>query len=170
MFMVASFGLLALSCAKDGRATVEYKSWTMQYYELPPTNQARLRLVVTTVTGEVDRTVVTNVNIPFLERLREVNRKAYYGFEVSTNGDLTAFSFGGSGAKGYFGRTLSPVELKRLDKLISKLPSDEGKLPPPGERVVVQAAQKAHWKVFVYDRRKAPIEVGQISQLVGESQ
>lgn len=123
-----------------------------------------LRMVVTVVTGEVESTALTKMTETerFYQQLRFEKR----GFEVYTNGDISGFSFDSIGAKGSCCNKLSPSEMKRLEVLTARLPTDRGRLPPPGERVVVQTTRGKQWKVRVYDRSKASPEIGQILELI----
>ncbi len=114
-----------------------------------------LKLIVTAFEG--DQPPVING----LQNLSESGR----GFRVAADGQVEYFRRDGMGEKGGWGSTIPDADLKRLDKLLLKLPDDGARLPPPGRYLVLQVPEGNHCRARVYDRANAPDEVWEILHL-----
>ena len=69
------------------------------------------------------------------------------------------------GSKGSWHPAIPNADQKRLDQLLSRLPDDGARLPPPGRRVVLQVPEGDHSRARVYDLANAPDEVLEILRL-----
>ncbi len=163
--------LLTLGCASTKRADAEYSKWTQPYVTRPMATRwfgdppLPLRLVVTTIEGEVDSAALTNMTP--LQIMEQQARIATHGFALCSNGVVQSFSSDFMGSKGGGGK-LSVADMKHLETLLPKLPSDRRRLPAPGARLVVRTAEHGRWRVRVYNGRNAPQEVRELLQFMAE--
>ncbi len=88
-----------------------------------------------------------------------------FGTEVSTDWQVYHFNYGPSGGKGSGYWKINDADQKRLRALLSKLPDDGQRLPPPGRRVILQVPEGDHCRARIYDRANAPDEVYEILRL-----
>ncbi len=91
--------------------------------------------------------------------------KTRFGVDVSTDWQVYSFSIGPFGAKGSGYWKITGTDQKRLDTLLSNLPDDGHRLPPPDRRMVLQVPQGDHCLARVYDRANAPDDVCEILRL-----
>ncbi|MGO9114243.1 MAG: WD40 repeat domain-containing protein [Thermoguttaceae bacterium] len=87
------------------------------------------------------------------------------GCTVAADGGVYYVVWGPFGTQGGGPTTIPADDQKQLDKLLSKLPDDGARLPPPGRRVVLQVPERGHCRARVYDRANAPDEVLEILRL-----
>lgn len=168
VFLAAVLALRAEDASPKLNALSDYARWTRPWSE-HATNSAQLggaelKLVVTTVSGEQPLSVVTNMTP--LERLNLAYHLKTVGSEISTHGRCWSYFASNTESKGTPVRQLSDDELKQLDDLLAHLPDDDLKLPPPGQRLVVQVFEHGHWRIRVYDRNTAPPEVVSLLKLI----
>lgn len=133
------------------------RPWSEHATNSPQLGGAGLKLAVTIVSGEKPLSVVTNMSP--LERLNLAYHLRTAGTEISTNGLCWSYFASNTDSQQTPVRRLSAVELKQLDGLLARLPSDHQTLPPPGKRVIVQVLEQGHWRIRVYDGNTAPPEV-----------
>lgn len=156
---------------KEGKSdaqNTDYEQWIARYVRTNHTavfgvfgkgEVVPIKLRVTVVEGEP--------NTNGIEALSHLGLGvSTYGAVISTHGRIAYFSHSDFGSKGSSGGPpLSAAELKKLDSLLTKLPDDGERLPPPGRRMILQADVDGHWVVRVYDRANAPDVVWEILRL-----
>lgn len=113
-----------------------------------------LKLIITAIEG--DQPPVING----VQNLLEMR-----GTRVAANGQVMYFHRNVMGEKGGWDSTIPDADLKRLDKLLLKLPDDGARLPPPGRYLVLQVPEGNRCRARVYDRANAPDEVWKILHL-----
>jgi len=118
----------------------------------PPLDQAASRALLTI-------TVIEGDDLPVQERQAELWGNNYrivtYGCSVSTKGRVSYFQYDSGGFKGSGYPVLPKHDLKQLRLLAANLPDDHSQLPPPGRRLIIEAAISGKRSVRVYDRRYA---------------
>jgi hypothetical protein len=143
----------------DAAVTDEYARWVKKYGLTDEMSMGRAqgagppRLIVAMVDHE-----------PQPGQKTFDDRGVISGTELSIDGFRHGFSISSMGAKGSSGGEALPADqLKRLDELFIALPDDEGKLPPPERRVLIQSliGRKRH----VFDEC-GRVERGQFAALV----
>jgi len=63
-------------------------------------------------------------------------------------------------------RWMVPADWQMLDALLIRLPSDNGQLPPPGQRIIIQIWADGQWQIHVYDGNNLPTEVANVLTLL----
>ncbi len=141
---------------KPNPARREYDEWIKQFNWDGYKNDSPLpKLSVTATEGDEPQ---PNGNVGWPQGIR-------YGCEVTADGKSYGFYFNALGTKGSGPTTLPDADLKRLDQLLSKLPDDGARLPPPGRRVVLQVPRGRDCLARVYDRGNAPDEIWEILRI-----
>jgi WD40 repeat protein len=133
----------------------EYERW-VKFYSASSTEGKPPRLVVTAL--EHDEPQANAQDLIY-------QRAIGYGCSVTADGGSYDFYWDPGGTKGGGPTTIPADDLKRLDKLLSKLPDDGARLPPPNRRIVLQVPAGDHFRVRVYDRANAPDVVWEIIRL-----
>jgi len=145
-----------------------YAAWVKPWAESPATSRwlsgMGLKLIVTTVRGEVPLSVVTNMTM--LESLYLAYHLKVTVAEVATNGDGYCHFITNTGGKDAPLGRLTSKQLKQLDRWLAKLPDDGAQLPPPGRRVVVQTWADGAWHLRVYQGNNPPAELKSILGLL----
>lgn len=163
-----AFAARADDSANSASPTPEYAHWIKSWQERPTTNSIpngpQLKAVVTIVQGEAPVSAITNMTP--VQRLYVAYRIRVVGTEISTNGLYRCYFTSNTDAKSAMLRSLSPENLKQLDHLLSHLPDDHGKLPPPGQRVVVQVLKHGQWDIHVYDGTAMPPQIHSLLALI----
>ena len=163
-------GCISLAGAeeKPGPSRTAYDQWVQTYRTGAPTGwfpgpedtpkrvPVPLRLVVTAIEGDEPQ---ANGQEPVFPR------QSSHGCQVAADGRVSHFYHGPMGSKGGGYPTIPDAALKRLDQLLSRLPDDGARLPPPGRRLVLQVPEGDHFGARVYDRANAPDEVWEILRL-----
>jgi hypothetical protein len=135
---------------KSTKARKEYQSWIERHASK---SLKGLKLVITVISGE---------------------EKARAGFGFGTSSIVCTVSVGGIvsfsyisdfGEKGSSGNSIKPADLKRLNDALKELPDDGSRLPPVGQRVLIQAVDTPQPKTRVYDRANAPASILKILRL-----
>src|SRR5690242_9946611 len=144
MRTIIAFVLLAAVFAAQAEASTNamssatsYAQWTKSWAERPVTNSIPggpgLKAVVTIVKGEAPPSVTTNMTP--VERLYLAYRLKVIGSEIATNGSCRCYVASNTGSQTMPLRQFSADESKQLDELLTNLPDDDMKLPPPGDRI-----------------------------------
>ena len=122
------------SLSPEARA---YQQWVSRYAREKPESMrssdqgGKVKLIVATVEGDETSTPGDGVY--------PARRASIAGAELSTDGHVWGFMESAFGSKGSGGGSPVPAEdMKRLDELLTRLPGDGQRLPPPGRRVLVQ--------------------------------
>ena len=169
------FALLAAVCpalaadsASDAAAPSAYAKWIKPWAARPTTSPvlggAELKVMVTTVQGEASASAATSLTP--LERLYQGYHIKVSTAEVATNGDYRSYFVSNTDALTTPVRRLSEKDFQQLEQWLAQLPEDNGQLPPPGHRVIVQVLEDDQWHIHVYDGAKAPSEVKSILALL----
>ena len=159
---------MAFSTSAAETATTDYARWIKPWSEHASTSSrlgAELKVIVTLVSGEQPLSVVTNLTP--VQRLTLAYHLKTASSEVTTNGGCWSFFASNSTSAEAPIHWFSPDELKQLGELLAHLPDDGATLPPPGQRIVVQAWEQDHWRIHVYDRANAPAELQSILVMLG---
>ncbi len=94
------------------------------------------------------------------------SKQVEYGTTVTADGHVASFRHSSRGTRGGGGGAPLPAEtLARLDELLSKLPDDGGRLPPPNRRLLLQTDLGGVITARVYDRANAPAAIWEILRL-----
>ncbi len=149
-------GPLAAAEEKPSPARSEYDQWVQLHAWKFPTEGPPLKMGVIAI--EHDEPQANAQDLIY-------ERKISYGCSVTADGRPYDYWRGPWGSKGGGGEKLPADDLKRLDKLLSKLPDDGGRLPPPNRRLVVQVPEGDHSRTRVYDRANAPDVVWEIIRI-----
>ena len=131
-----ALGCLAAAClnatlAADPAANeLEYKTWLSRHASEDLLSRTRYgrrvprRLVITEFEGDDANTQLG---------VREFSREATHGTEITMDGKPESFSRDSFADRGGGSDTPLPAStLSRLEELLSALPDDGGRLPPPG--------------------------------------
>lgn len=168
ILLAAVFAARAEDAANSLPAVSDYAHWIKPWAERPVTNSvsggAGLKVVVSVVTGEAPLSTVTNMSP--VERLAAAFHINVVASEITTNGACRFYSVSNTDAKLAPARQFSADALQQLDDLLARLPDDGLTLPPAGQRVVVQVLEQDHWRVRVYDRAAAPVEIRSLLALI----
>ena len=126
----------------------------------PQGNRDEIKLVITSF-GNDDR--------PISEPL-ELYRSYSSSWGLSKDGyTVHGFCYSGGykggGQRGGSGTPLTKQEMERLDQLVSELPSDNGVLPPPNRRVLVESIGETEVQSRVYDLANLPPQACKLFQL-----
>jgi len=163
--IIFSTAAWSLSAAE---ATNTYASWVKPWMEQPATspslNGAGLKLVVTSVRGEVDPATV--IAMTPVQRIYLSYHLKVSATEVATNGDFRSYVVSNTYAEPGNVRQLAPKDFQQLDQLLAKLPEDNSQLPPAGNRLVLQVLEDGQWRVRVYDGSNLPPEVKAVTNLL----
>jgi hypothetical protein len=147
-----------------------YTNWIKPWTERPATSAALagagLKLIVSNVRGEADKTTV--VAMTPLQRLDLAYHIRVSAMEVATNGGCRSYVVSNTDARTSDVRWLSPAEISELDQLLGQLPADDSQLPPPGNRVVLQIWADDQWHVHVYNGNDLPPEVEAVLSLLAK--
>ena len=92
-------------------------------------------------------------------------RRRTSGRIVSTTGLIYLFRSDSRSLKGGEGDPISPDDLRKLTVLLTRLPTDGHRLPPPGQRIVLQSNAHGFNEARVYDTTQIPPEVAEILRL-----
>jgi hypothetical protein len=133
------------------------KPWTNRAATSPALGEARLRAIVSIVSGEAEFSAVTNMTP--VERLRTSYQIRVAATEVATNGTYRNYFVSNTDARTTRTREFSQEEFQKLNEALALLPEDNSQLPLAGRRVVVQIWENNQWRVRVYDGNKPPPEV-----------
>lgn len=87
------------------------------------------------------------------------------GFAVSTEGTISTFRFTATAFQGGGPGELPREDFERIREVVKHLPSDTGKLPPAGRRIVFQTTEAGGVTARVYDRASMPDEALEILRL-----
>lgn len=172
LFALVLFASVMIAQAQDAAgnssAAAGYEHWTQPWASRPLTNSIPggpdLLAVVTTVKGEVPLANIAKMTP--VERLYVAYQVKVIGTEIATNGACRNYFSSNTDAESVPVRHLSTDDFKRLQELLANLPDDDRKLPPPGNRVVVQVAEGGHWNLHVYDGSALPAQIQTILQLI----
>ncbi len=169
IFVAVIFSIAAVSLSA-AEATNTYAKWIKPWMEQPavsPTlNGAGLKLVVTSVRGEVDEAAVTAMTP--VQRIYLSYHLKVAATEVATNGNFRSYVVSNTYAEPGEVRQLSPEDSLQLDQLLAKLPEDNSQLPPAGNRIVLQMFADGQWRVRVYDGANLPSEVKAVLSLLAK--
>ncbi|EEF63471.1 WD40 repeat domain-containing protein [Pedosphaera parvula] len=141
----------------------DYERWVTNYARKDLTKMvasdgtAQLKLVITALEGEES---VQSADVFRTSILRFVT-------ELSTSGQVRGFTYSYMSTKGSSGTPIPAADLKRLDKLLARLPEDGFHLPPPGRRMLLQAVSGQRLVTRVYDLANTPDIVWEILRLSG---
>ena len=165
--IIFSTVVASLSAAE---ATNTYANWIKPWMEQPATsptlNGAGLKLVVTSVRGEVDQATV--IAMTPVQRIYLSYHLKVAATEVATNGNFRSYVVSNTYAEPGEVRQLSPEDFRQLDQLLAKLPEDNSQLPPVGNRIVLQVFTDGQWRVRVYDGANLPPEVKAVLSLLAK--
>lgn len=166
---VAVIFAVALSAFAADSATT-YANWIKPWLEQPVTSPALagagLKLIVSRVQGEADTAAVTAMTP--VERAQLAYRIKVAAAEVATNGYLRTYFISNTDARSSAVRSLATGDWALLDPLLAQLPDDHARLPPAGERLVVQFLNDGQWRVRVYDGKNLPLEVKDLLALLAK--
>jgi WD40 repeat protein len=150
----------------------QYEAWVRNYRQTPPEAAdvlvsrnhvaSRELLTITVIEGD-DLPVQKEQIAPLGNNYRIVT----YGCSVSTKGLVSYFQYDSGGFKGSGYPILPRQDLKQLKLLAANLPDDHSQLPPPGRRLIIQAATSGQTSARVYDRANMPDPVLKIIRLAG---
>ena len=142
------------------------KPWTEQPATSPTLSGAGLKLIVTSVRGEVDA-AATAAMTP-VQRIYLSYHLKVAATEVATNGDFRSYVVSNTYAEPGEVRRLSPEDFLQLDRLLAKLPEDNLQLPLAGNRIVLQVIVDGQWRARVYDGANLPPEVKAVLGLLAK--
>jgi WD40 repeat protein len=161
-------GSIASAESSDGDQK-EYESWIRPYRQAPPqsvdgVDPSGHGIVTPALLGII---VEKGDDIPINEKRARLSGNGYrivtYGCTVSADGRISYFD---GRFNGFGGFNLPKKDLLELMRLLHQLPDDHSRLPPPGRRLVIQAAAAGGVGVRVYDRANPPDPVLEIIRLV----
>ena len=141
--------------------TETYESWIRRYRSEPLTgalgDNNKIKLRITAIEGD-DRKPEEKANslIPTGDSVVQ------YGCAISAEGTISYFRISPLGVKGGGPSEFPSENIEKLNHLITNLPDDRGKLPPPGRRLVIQVAAENRVIARVFDRANAPDVILQI--------
>jgi len=164
----AVFNVSAADSTSELSTMADYSRWIKPWSEHTNVSSrlgGELKAVVTIITGERPLSVVTNLTP--VERVNLAYHLRTAGSEITTNGTCWSYFASNLSANEAPIRQFTPGELKQLDDLLAQLPDDNLSLPPPGQRIVVQVREQDHWRIRVYDRATAPLEIRTLLILIG---
>jgi len=169
IFVAIIFFTVATSLSA-AEVTNAYANWIKPWMEQPATsptlNGAGLKLVVTSVRGEVDQaTVIAMTPVQRIYLSYDIKVSAT---EVATDGNFRSYVVSNTYDQSSDVRQLSPKDFQQLDQLLAKLPEDNSQLPPAGNRIVVQIFADGQWRVRVYDGSNLPPEVKAVLSLLAK--
>ena len=154
LFMIGCISL-AKADEKPNPKRTEYDRFLQPFTAKAP-SEVPLKLIVTAIEGDEAQAGTQEPDI---------SREVSYGCEILADGEVQNFHREAVGGMGAGTNTIPADDQRRLDKLLSKLPDDGARLPPPGRRVVLQVPKGGHCLARVYDRANAPDEVLEILRL-----
>ena len=168
VLFVAVFAAQAEDSTNTMSSETAYARWTKSWADRPVTNSipggTGLKAVVTIVKGEAPLSVTTNMTP--VQRLYLAYQMKVIGSEIDTNGSCRCYIASNTGSQTVPARQLSPDQIKHLNALLTNLPDDNMKLPPPGQRIVVQVLDKDHWRIRVYDGTAMPPDIHSLLALI----
>jgi hypothetical protein len=169
-FLLAVLTLAVFSGVFALRADEAYANWIRPWSERPATSPAfgngNLKLVVSRVRGEKEITAVASMTP--VERLQFSYRIQVSAAEVSGDGGLRTYFVSNTDTGSSPVRPMAAADFQQLDALLNRLPDDGEKLPPAGNRVVVQNLDGGRWHVRVYDGKNLPAEVKDLMALLAQ--
>jgi len=145
------------------KSTTTYQEWvdrhthkdfrTADIYGKP----AYVKMILTRVEDEADGKPAQAM------RLSETRDE----FELLTNGQSKDFRHSAHGSRGGGSDARLPAEtLARIDRLLARLPDDDGLLPPANRRLLIEATTLPERRVRVYDLADAPPGIYELMRLV----
>jgi hypothetical protein len=162
-FFALIFSAVTLPLFADD-ADPAYVAWIKPWTEQPATSAAMggvgLKLIVSCVEGETNAAAASAMSPK--DRLILAYHLRVSTTEVSTNGECRSYVVSNTAARTSTLRHMTPGDWGMLDPMLSQIPPDNGQLPPPGQRVIIQIWQGDHWQVFVYDGNHLPTEVANV--------
>jgi len=168
ILLSAALSVRAADSTNSLSSVADYARWVKPWADRSITNSRpageELKVIVTLVSGEPALSAVTNMTA--LERLNLAYRIKVTASEITTNGSCRSYFTSNAALYEVSPRQLSAEDLKRLDGLLLHLPDDGLKLPPPGQRIIVQVLERNHWRIRVYDRDTAPPEIRLLMELI----
>lgn len=143
-----------------------YESW-IRGYETGPLGAAlndrhRIQFRITAIEGDDLKPDEKTASV-----LGNDYRTFCYGYTVSTKGTISFFRFTSMAMQGSGPGRLPAEDFKKLKTLITELPDDHSRLPPPGHRLVLQVVKGTGVLARVYDRANMPDSVLEILRLTG---
>jgi WD40 repeat protein len=98
-----------------------------------------------------------------------VGRTSISRVQVSTAGEVWYFSmqFGAFSGGGMGGGQLDAADLTLLKLLTGNLPDDDHHVPPLEDRVIVSVVRDSTVTVRLYDRRRLPDEIAEMTRITG---
>lgn len=142
------------------------KPWSEQATNSPALGGAGLKLLVSCVQGETNAAAAAAMSQ--VERVALAYHLKIAATEVATNGEVRSYAVSNTNPQTGTVRQLSPSDFTMLNLLVNRLPSDNGQLPPPGNRVVVQSLADGQWRVRVYDGNHLAPEVLDVLNLLAK--
>ena len=142
------------------------KPWTEQATNSPVLGGAGLKLLVSCVQGETNAAAAAAMSP--VDRLALAYHLQVLATEVATNGEFRSYAVSNTNPQTSAVRQLSPSDFTMLNLLVNRLPSDNGQLPPPGKRVVMQSLADGQWRVRVYDGNHLAPEVEDVLNLLAK--
>jgi hypothetical protein len=169
-FFLGAMLATGLAAASVSRADEAYANWIRPWSERPAQSPAlnggSLKLIVSRVKGEKEIAAV--VNMTPVERLQFSYRIQVSAAEVAGDGSLRTYFVSNTDAGSSPVRQMATTDFQRLDSLLNQLPEDDSKLPPAGNRIVVQYPDGGQWRVRVYDGKNLPPEVKNLMALLAK--
>jgi WD40 repeat protein len=172
LLLSAGYNQVVAAAESSEELRKQYEAWVRAYRQTPPAdgfvsrNHVASRELLTITVIEGDDLPVQKEQI---EPLGNNYRIVTYGCSVSTKGRVSYFQYDSGGFKGSGYPILPKQNLKQVKLLAANLLDDHSQLPPPGRRLIIQAATSGKTSVRVYDRANMPDAVLQIIRLAGAS-
>jgi len=161
-FWLAAACLAAPPAADSDAAQSEYQAWVDRHEKKEFTGRtmqgepAPLKLLIAAVEGD---------DLPQNPRF---STEVEHSTEIAMDGHVWGFHSSSWGRGGGGGGTVLPAAtLARIDELVTGLPDEAPRLPPPGRRLLLQAAVGNKIVAHVIDRGNAPDGFWEILHLCG---
>jgi hypothetical protein len=168
--LVAVLAFRVLFAVCNSRADDAYTSWVRPWLERPVASPVfagrNLKLIVSRVKGEAEIAAITNMTP--VKRLQLSYRLEVFAVELAADGRLRTYFVSNTDASSSSVRQMAAADFQRLDSLLNQLPDDDSKLPPAGNRIVVQHLDGDRWRVRVYDGKNLPPEVKNLMTLLAK--
>jgi hypothetical protein len=176
--LVAAAGVTLAHAAGQGGAaqaiqqTTEKDSQPQTYEEwIAPFRQGPLRGDMDSHTILLRVIVVTGDDVKTDERQGPMtpffSPVIYTSYQVSTEGTISVMRSSSGGIAGYLPGPMPPENFAKLKEMLTGLPDDNSRLPPPGHRLVLQLATRGGVLARVYDRANLPETVLEMLRLAG---